>query len=310
MVSRVPVTRASLPTRLRRGLLGLATELLLLFLPACSQLPAGDDEAFGVIENSGSERPVLPETLRVVSWNVHGLAAARNPGHVRAVADVIRESGADVVLLQEVHRGTRAGGGGDQFAEIVERTGMNGCFGKSFDVEPGGAYGNVILSRAPLVASRTVRLPGTGEPRTLLRCDSQWGEVDVPLMTTHLVAWDFANRRERGTQVAAIAARLAADVDPLTIFGGDFNAAQQAPEMLALRERFPLRPVDRTRLATCRAFGWLKGLSYDHLFAGDGWSARGASIVRRGPSDHWPVAATLDRSAATLHRSGPAGATG
>ncbi len=81
-------------------------------------------------------------------------------------------------------------------------TGMNGCFGKSLDLPGGGAYGNAILSRAPLRSARTVRLPGGGEPRTILRCESQWDAIEVPLLTTHLAAWDIANRGPRGAQVA------------------------------------------------------------------------------------------------------------
>jgi endonuclease/exonuclease/phosphatase family metal-dependent hydrolase len=272
----------------------LATEILLLFLPGCTQIPAVDDEALGVVENASEARPALPETLRVLTWNVHGGAAARDAGHLRAVAAVIRESAADVVLLQEVHRRTGAGGGADQFAELVDLTGMNGCFGKSLELAPGGAYGNAILSRAPLRSARTARLPGSGEPRTILRCESEWDSLEVPLFTTHLAAWDIANRKRRGAQVSSIAARLAANADPLTILGGDFNAAQSAPEMVALREHSPVRPSARSRLITYRGIA----RSYDHVFAGSGWSAGKVSIVRDGPSDHWPVEATLRRAVA------------
>jgi endonuclease/exonuclease/phosphatase family metal-dependent hydrolase len=263
-----------------------------LFLPGCSHVPTGDEEVFGVVENASATLPALPETLRVLTWNVHGSAAARDAGHLRAVAAVIRDSGADVVLLQEVHRRTGAGGGGDQFAELVELTGMNGCFGKSLELAPGGAYGNAILSRAPLRSARTARLPGGGEPRTVLRCESEWESIEIPLVTTHLAAWDFANRRRRGAQVSRIAARLAADANPLTILGGDFNAAQSAPEMLALRERSPMRPAAQSRLITYRGIA----RSYDHVFAGSGWSPGDVAIVRDGPSDHWPVEATLRRA--------------
>jgi endonuclease/exonuclease/phosphatase family metal-dependent hydrolase len=247
------------------------------------------------VENASETRPALPETLRVLTWNVHGGAAAHDIGHLRAVAAVIRESGADVVLLQEVHRRTGAGGGGDQFAELVDLTGMNGCFGQSLELGPRGAYGNAILSRAPLRSARAARLPGGGEPRTILRCESAWDSMEIPLVTTHLAAWDFANRRQRGAQVSRIAARLAADANPLTILGGDFNAAQTAPEMLPLREHSPVRPAAPSRLITYRGIA----RSYDHVFAGAGWSADGVAIVRDGPSDHWPVAATLRRAIST-----------
>jgi endonuclease/exonuclease/phosphatase family metal-dependent hydrolase len=290
--------RRSLPTRLSGWLAGLAAELLLLFLPGCSHVPTGDGESFGVVENPSAARPALPATLRVLTWNVHGAAAARDGGHLHSVAAVIRESGADVVLLQEVHRRTGAGGGGDQFGELVTLTGMNGCFGKSLDLDD-GAYGNAILSRAPLRSARTARLPGGGEPRTVLRCESEWDSVEIPLLTTHLAAWDIANRRQRRAQVSTIAARLAADANPLAILGGDFNAAQSAPEMLPLREHSPVQALARARLVTYRGIA----RSYDHLFAGSGWSPDGVAIVRDGPSDHWPVAATL-------RRASPAGAAG
>ena len=88
------------------------------------------------------------------------------------------------------------------------------------------------------------------------------------------------------------ASGVASDADlRLTILGGDFNAPQQAPEMLPLRERSPLRSVASTRLVTYRSMG----RSYDHVFVGSGWLASDAAIVRSGPSDHWPVSATLRR---------------
>jgi endonuclease/exonuclease/phosphatase family metal-dependent hydrolase len=59
--------------------------------------------------------------------------------------------------------------------------------------------------------------------------------------------------------------------------------------MLRLRERSPVRSVFDTRLVTHPA---TRG-SYDHLFVGSGWSIGEKSVVRRGPSDHWPVSATL-----------------
>jgi endonuclease/exonuclease/phosphatase family metal-dependent hydrolase len=284
--------RLSFHAKLSGWLAGLATEILLIFSAGCSQIPIGEEEAFGVVENASAARPALPEALRVVTWNVHGAAAARDAGHLRAVAGVIRQSRADVVLLQEVHRRTGAGGGADQFAELVDLTGMNGCFGKSLDLPDGGAYGNVILSRAPLRSARTTRLPGGGEPRTILRCESEWDSIDIPLVTTHLAAWDIANRRQRGAQVSSIAARLAAHGDPLTILGGDFNAPQSAPEMLPLRERSPVRPAARSRLVTYPG----TSRSYDHVFVGSGWSVGGATAVHDGPSDHWPVTATLHRA--------------
>jgi hypothetical protein len=64
--------------------------------------------------------------------------------------------------------------------------------------------------------------------------------------------------------------------------------------MLPLRERSPVRPAAPSRLITYRGIA----RSYDHVFAGSGWSVAGVAIVRDGPSDHWPVEATLRRAPA------------
>ena len=123
---------------------------------------------------------------------------------------MIRDSGADVALLQEIHRDTPAAGGHDQFAELLDLTGMNGCFGKSLDL--GRAAPTATRSfLAHRFAPRARAPPRRGEPRTLLRCESQWDTVEVPLLTTHLIPWDRAGRGPRRAQVATIATRLAAD---------------------------------------------------------------------------------------------------
>ena len=240
----------------------------------------------------------MPPTVRVVSWNVHGGAAARDAGHLSALAKVIRASKADIVLLQEVHRGTTAGGGDHQFAELVSMTGMNGCFGKSFDLGD-GAYGNAILWRAPAFGAHDAAA-GFGRAAHYAAMQSHGDEIEVPVLTTHLMAWDIANRGPRGAQVASIAARLAADDDPLTILGGDFNAPQLAPRCQPLRDRSPVRSVATSRLVTYRS----TGRSYDHVFIGAGRSASDTSIVREGPSDHWPVSTTLRRVERRAEASG------
>jgi endonuclease/exonuclease/phosphatase family metal-dependent hydrolase len=266
----------------------LAAAFLAGALPGCSHLPVAEDESVAEVQNLSRDRPPLPDSIHVLSWNIEGRAARENREHLANIAGVIRASGADVAMLQEIHRGTFAAGGRDQFAELVALTGMHGCFGKSLDVD-GGAYGNAILSRAPLASALGVRLPGRGEPRTLLRCESQWAGLEVPLLTTHLTAWDRANRGPRSAQVSAITARLTARLHALVILGGDFNAPVRAPEMTPLRNGALLRPAFGSRVATHRAFG----SSYDHLFVGSGWGVDGATVLHEGTSDHWPVRVKL-----------------
>ena len=281
--------RPALHTRIPRRLVGLA-ELLLLLLPACSQLPIGEEEAFGVVENSGDERPSLPPAVRVMSWNVHGGAAARDTGHLRALAKVIRASKADVVLLQEVHRGTdrrrwtgpvRRAGGDDGLERLLRQ-----------ELRPGRRR---LRQRDPV--SRAAALGAHGAPAGVGRA-AHHAAVREPVGRDRGAAPDHPPHRvgHRQSRAAWRPGRLdrrsprgrrRSAHHP----GGDFNAPQLAPEMLPLRDRSPVRSAAKSRLVTYRS----TGRSYDHVFVGAGWSASDASIVRDGPSDHWPVSTTLRR---------------
>ncbi|HWJ20891.1 MAG TPA: hypothetical protein VNS52_00940, partial [Gemmatimonadaceae bacterium] len=55
-----------------------------------------------------------PRELRVLVYNTHAGQDAAHAPNLPRVAALVREVGADVVLLQEVDRGTRRSGGVDQ----------------------------------------------------------------------------------------------------------------------------------------------------------------------------------------------------
>src|ERR671921_531594 len=105
-------------------------------------------------------------TLRVMSYNIKGQAALLHGDHIREIGRVIREANADVVGLQEVHRGTFLSRRRDQPAELEEASGMKVYFGPSFGDER-RSYGNAILTRLPVEETHVEPLPGKGEPRSL-----------------------------------------------------------------------------------------------------------------------------------------------
>lgn len=82
------------------------------------------------------------------------------------IAGVIRGAKPDIVALQEVDRMVPRSGEVDQLAKLAELTELSGRFGKSIPLA-GGAYGNAILTRLPVVAHEVMALPGA-EARSLL----------------------------------------------------------------------------------------------------------------------------------------------
>src|SRR6476661_3121255 len=84
--------------------------------------------------------PAPAGALRVLVYNIHaGKDAARTP-RIAELADLVRHSSADVVLLQEVDQLTRRSGNVDQPAELASRSGYHAAFGRTIDYD-GGRFG-------------------------------------------------------------------------------------------------------------------------------------------------------------------------
>src|SRR5688572_9946117 len=83
--------------------------------------------------------------VRVMVYNIHAGKDATGADNLARVAALVRETNADIALLQEVDQGTRRSGNTDQPALLAERTGFHVAFGSALDYD-GGKYGVAILS--------------------------------------------------------------------------------------------------------------------------------------------------------------------
>ena len=90
-------------------------------------------------------------TLRVMTWNVLHFENVRTGAiDYDAYAAVIRESGADVVALNEVYGGCASRG--EQARELAQRLGWHWCFSEAFlddGVDPFGNASRACRSTAP-----------------------------------------------------------------------------------------------------------------------------------------------------------------
>lgn len=253
--------------------------------------------------------------LSVMSYNIQGHGALLGRRYLEGIARVIRRARPRVVGLQEVHRGTWAARFGDQVAILAELTGMHASFGRSLSLRT-GEYGNALLFRGRLLEEEVSILPGEAERRSLLRCRilpegpglSPAGEQNaapLDVFVTHLAAWGRLGRSTRVRQARFVADRLH-EADGSFVLTGDLNAPPAAPELAPLMRHARLRACGGPgsgpgagRLATHR---FLRQ-RIDYVFAGPGWRRVGARVLRTGPSDHYPVLATLwpeERQASAL----------
>jgi hypothetical protein len=117
-----------------------------------------------------------PATVRVLVYNMHAGKDAAGVDNLDGVADVVRTTAADIVLLQEVDRKTRRSQDVDQPAVLATKTGFHSAFGSTLHYE-GGEYGIAVLSRWPIARDTLYPLPidppqeragGSHEPRGAL----------------------------------------------------------------------------------------------------------------------------------------------
>src|SRR5687768_7250738 len=180
--------------------------------------------------------------IRVMVYNIHAGKDAAGADNLERVADLIRRSQADVVLLQEVDRGTQRSAGVDQPVVLAQRTGLHVAFGKSLAYQ-GGDYGIAILSRWPIIAQTTIplkvdppqeRAGGSYEPRVALRAILKSPAGEVTIVNTHLDA--SREDRWRRQEIANILA-IADSTRGVLLLGGDFNSTPESDVQQSVRSR-------------------------------------------------------------------------
>lgn len=230
--------------------------------------------------------------LRVATYNVHGCRGHDGRCDPARVADVLHELQADVIALQEVDsrsRRTRF----DQFEALALATHMTPVAGPQI-LAPDGQYGNVLLSRVPVLEVRRVDLSHRRrEPRGAIDVDlAPWPDCILRTVATHL----GRTAGERGEQIRTLLAHLDG-VEPAgrqaTVLLGDFN--EWWPRSWRLGE------VAKRFVNGCAPLSFpaaLPLLALDRIWATEGCRMTAISVHRsplaRRASDHLPVVAELD----------------
>lgn len=182
-----------------------------------------------------ADRDGTSKVLRVLSYNLHHGEGTDGVVDLERLAKVIVTARPDLVALQEVDRKARRTGGVDQSAEYLRRTGMHGWYGAAMPFQ-GGEYGQMLLSRWPLIDPQVLRLPGTPgrEPRIAVV-----SRVEVPGLGrigwggVHLDA--SSDDQDRWEQVGALRRAFETHPEPV-LLAGDFNATPESRVMRRMLE--------------------------------------------------------------------------
>ena len=130
---------------------------------------------------------VYAQRIKILTYNIHHGNPPEFPGKIdlEAIANVILQSDADLVGLQEVDVYLSRSNDVDQVDRLAELTGMYPYFSKGINIDE-GEYGTLILSKYEInkVRKYNLPMPVASENRTL-------AIIDVALPDGQLVT--FAN---------------------------------------------------------------------------------------------------------------------
>jgi endonuclease/exonuclease/phosphatase family metal-dependent hydrolase len=238
-------------------------------------------------------RGVRHVDLRIATYNIHRCRGMDRRTMPARIADVIRDMEADVVALQEVI-GAGPGGPG-QAEEIGAALGM-GWVMHSVRMLRGHHFGNVVLSRFPVVHHGHYDLSWrTCEERACQRVDVDL-EAGTPLhiYNVHLGTAVLERRYQ--------AARLAAFVHDHRVRGpkvilGDFNEWMKGLATRTLSALFESIDIAQ-HLKRRRTYpGLFPVLHLDHIYYDGDVTVRRLELVRTRKaliaSDHLPLVADL-----------------
>ncbi len=174
--------------------------------------------------------------LRVLQFNIH-FGVGRDSGAVElsTLASEIEALRPDLVSLNEVDSGAYRSRRIDEAGYLAEATGLHAVYGPNLPWQ-GGRFGNAILTRFPVLASRNLRLPGVSglEPRGLLTTTLRIGGTPVSFSSVHLSDGP-SGRTSRILQARAVAAVLRHPAYP-TIVAGDLNSMPRGLPVRILRQ--------------------------------------------------------------------------
>ena len=236
----------------------------------------------------------MKEDFRVVTYNIHKCKGLDGRTSAARIVDVLRETNADIIALQEVVCVEHGDAHENQAKFIAEELNFEFCLGENRR-HRGGLYGNVVLARFPLGVAKNFDITVRGrEPRGCLSVDVKINENQhLHLYNLHLGTAFFERRR----QVKKLLDEEILHRQHLAprIMLGDFNEWTHGLTSRLLKAHFAsndLRDVMRRR----RTYpGVLPVLHLDHIYYDNHLELTDAFVHRNRlslvASDHLPLVA-------------------
>lgn len=224
------------------------------------------------------------DTLRIMSYNIRNCRGLDNIYDIQRTADVIRNSDADIIAIQEVDSVTRRSKGVDIADTLAILCKMHAYYSTAIEYD-GGKYGVAILSRKKAIATYRAALPGREEKRTILIAEYP----ELTFACTHL----SLNEEDRMASLEIIDS-IAKEYKKPFIIAGDLNDNPQSPFIKELSRSWkiiapneePTFPADKPNV-TIDYIAAIKECERDIE------SVDSKVIEEPTVSDHRPIATTI-----------------
>ena len=212
-----------------------------------------------------------------------------------AVAEVIREYGADIVGLNEMRGAGEHPEYTAQTETLAEALGFYHYFAKAIDVKGNNPYGNALLSRYPIISAETVKIPDPSprrfsnvyyETRCILKA-----KIDTPSGVITILVTHFGLNADEAENAASTALKCLES--ERCILMGDFNLRPESPILEPIRQRL----FDTAELFDGERLSFPSDKpdrKIDYIFTGRDIKVLSADIPAVVASDHRPHTAEIE----------------
>jgi endonuclease/exonuclease/phosphatase family metal-dependent hydrolase len=240
--------------------------------------------------------------MTVLNWNIHYGSGTDGVYDLSRTIDVIDQSGADLVALQEVDRHFRPRSNFDDQPEILsDRLNMHYTYAANLNYPPTEAsngerrqYGILILSdrKYPILESKQYLLPRPldREQRGLLETTINVAGQRLRFYTTHLQAGGSA-KESRVAQINKII-DVTGSINDQMVLTGDINATPDSSTVDPLYETFDGVFSSNTQSNTFTFPATEPDRQIDYVFTANGVETLDAAVIDTQASDHLPIRST------------------
>ena len=243
------------------------------------------------------DRPTEADSFRVGTYNIHYGYDSEWRFSLEEQARTIEQSGADIVMLQEVDAGRITSYGVDDALWLARRLGMQQVFGPALEELSGVA----LLSRFPITDSDTAQLTSELEQTAIVHARVRLGTpapsageaIDAEPLLDAYATWLGLEPDERARQLQD-ALSIIGDAAP-AVLGGDFNATPGSPTYETIQRAGFVDPFAAAGLDGAPTSPAINPVERIDFVWARGLDARDAQVSESLASDHRMVVVEFAR---------------